>query len=125
MKTRLSLVLLLLMFVPGAAAQMIHKDCHDKTDRAERVFAIGYVAAVLDSMDDDTDGLVYTWPRNNVTYEQALVLVCEFIDRHPELWTVPSRDAIRAAGAFLWKYRPRKHRDDPAEDTSARLEKLP
>src|ERR1700677_5171938 len=104
MKTILAALLLTsTLFHAGVAfAGTIHGSCHSD-NHDSRVFAVAYVAGILDiKRDEVVDGKpVYQMPA--LTYEQAFDAVCKVVDAHPELWERPSRDAIMFAVDELWK----------------------
>ncbi len=81
----------------------IHDSCHSQ-DHDARTFAVAYTGAVIDLKSDETtrDGKrVYQMPALN--YEQAFDAVCKVIDKHPELWERPSREAVAFAVGALWE----------------------
>lgn len=64
---------------------------------------ISYTGAIIDlKRDEVVDGKpAYRMPALN--YEQAFDAVCKVVDDHPELWSRPSREAVKFAVNVLWK----------------------
>jgi hypothetical protein len=96
-------ILTALLLTSTLAFAGVHDACH--TDKQEsRIFAVAYAGAILDLKSDETtsDGhKVYQMPA--LDYEQAFDAVCVEIDKRPELWDRPSREAITFAVDALWK----------------------
>ena len=117
MKTILLFAMLSLSTVSFAR---VHDDCHTDAGDLNRIFAMGFTGGVIESVE--ADGVNQITVPDGFTFESGFVAVCSELDRHPELWDVPSRDAIIAAIDILWKNKhpTRKHLDE--DDTVASLE---
>lgn len=97
-------VLLFVLMVPNPSFAGIHDDCRQDGSSLNRIFAAGYFSGVLDMLtNEQTNGhRAYVFPAE-MTYEQGFDAICRVIDNHPELWNVPSREAIQSAAEILWK----------------------
>lgn len=100
-------LMLFMLLGSGVAFAGIHDDCHadptTKVGRGNRIFAIGYTGGILDTtIYKEVGGRVYTVPEG-FTYETGFNAVCAEIDKHPELWDRPSREAVVFAVDALWK----------------------
>jgi hypothetical protein len=116
MKTRFVLSLVLL-FVPLSYAGQIHDDCYSKKS-SHRFFAAGFIGGVASGLMDERDAAgrpVYRVPDK---FSEVYIQVCDELDRHPDLWGLPSRIAIRSVADILWKNPTYKH-FDPFGDTNA------
>ncbi|MGA2859952.1 MAG: hypothetical protein ABSE40_24040 [Candidatus Sulfotelmatobacter sp.] len=80
----------------------IHDACHSE-DRNARNFGVAYVGAILDLKRDEAVAGKSVYKMRSVNHEQAFMEVCGEIDRHPDLWDRPSREAIVFAVNSLWK----------------------
>ena len=106
MKLLTALLLSSTLFHAGVAfAGTIHGSCHSD-NKDSRIFAVAYVAAIIDLKGDETtsDGQkVYQMPA--LDYSQAFDAVCAEIDKRPEWWERPSREAVIVAVDALWRRR--------------------
>ena len=109
------LAVLLFLVVPSSFAR-IHDDCHSKKLKIQ-IFAMGFVGGVVSVLqDEEVDGRpVYTVP---LRFSEAYLQTCDELDRHPELWGVPSRVAIRSVADILWKNRQNRENRHDSFDTS-------
>jgi hypothetical protein len=98
-KTALLFVTLL---IPTISFAGIHDSCHTD-DKDSRAFAVGYVGAILDIKRDVVAHGRQTYTMPALNYSEAFDAVCAEIDKHPELWSKPSRDAVTFAVDALWK----------------------
>jgi hypothetical protein len=98
-------ILTTLLLTSTLAFAGVHGSCHSDT-KDSRIFAVAYVAAIIDLKGDETtsDGQkVYQMPA--LDYSQAFDAVCAEIDKRPELWERPSREAVIVAVDALWRRR--------------------
>lgn len=82
------------MFAFGQTQTACHTD-----NRDSRIFAVAYAGAIIDLKRDDKTN--YQMPAIN--YVEAFDEVCKVVDRHPELWERPSREAVTFAVDQLWR----------------------
>jgi len=115
-ETTKTILLIAMLSLSTVSFARVHDDCGLHEGDPNWFFAVGFTGGVIESVEAGPSEI--TVP-DGFTFESGFIAVCDELDRHPELWDIPSRDAIIAAIDILWKTKhpARKHLDE--EDTVA------
>ena len=116
MKETKTILLIAMLSLSTVSFARVHDDCLAPAGDLNRIFAMGFVGGIIESVEAGPSEI--TVP-DGFTFETGFQAVCDELDRHPELWDIPSRDAIIVAVDILWKNKHpiRKHLDE--DDTVA------